>query len=130
MHGFIHMTLRSLVLSKPQGEAKWAQLLVKIGAIEITFLELRMHPDELTVASVVAAAELLGTDVPGALLAFGHHFVVFSARPTRVSPRARPARRPAHPTPPPPFPLRSGRDELSVHCPLVWQGPARLLAQR
>ncbi|KAJ1637326.1 NO signaling/Golgi transport ligand-binding domain-containing protein [Pavlovales sp. CCMP2436] len=76
MHGFIHMTLRSLMLEK-SSEAMWAQLLVQIGTTELSFLELQMHEDALTVHAVTTAAELLGIEVGTALKLFGIHFVKF-----------------------------------------------------
>lgn len=79
MHGFIHTTLRSLVLSRG-GEAMWESVLSTIGQKEITFLELNIHEDALTVQAFVTAAELLGLTVPETLLAFGFHFVTFRAR--------------------------------------------------
>lgn len=100
MHGFIHTTLRSLLISRG-GEEMWESLLSRIGCKEISFLELKMHEDSLTVQAVATAAELLGIDVPATLLAFGEHFVVFRARTSRASPVLLPNLRGRSPSAPP-----------------------------
>ena len=79
MHGFIHVVLKDLVVSK-FGADKWAAVLTELGRKDEEDEEALcdtsvQYEDSITVAAVVATAKVLRISFDEGLRSFGGHFV-------------------------------------------------------
>jgi len=84
MLGIVHIAMKQMVVQQ-HGQAAWDAIAAKVGEVANTeWVSDGEYEDGTTVAMVVAASELLGTEVGAVLEAFGIFFVSFIRESTFV----------------------------------------------
>lgn len=79
MYGIVNQGVKDLVLGQ-FGEDTWEQIRQKAGLEEEEFVRMSAYPDDITYALVGAATEVLGLSAEDILIAFGRHWVLFTAK--------------------------------------------------
>lgn len=74
MYGLIHTALRGMV-QEGFDESTWDQIVLQSGVPADSFLTMRSYEDEITLALVGAAADVLELSVSDALDAFGQYWI-------------------------------------------------------
>ncbi len=74
MYGLIHTALRGMV-QEGFDESTWDQIVSRSGVPADSFLTMRSYEDDITLALVGAAAEVLELSVSDALEAFGEYWI-------------------------------------------------------
>ena len=79
MHGLIHVVLKAFILERMGGQEVWDRILQELSvADDSAILDLEtQYDDATTVASVTAAAKVLGVEFDDALRAYGGYFVEY-----------------------------------------------------
>jgi hypothetical protein len=76
MHGLVHRSVRSLVVSAA-GEATWGEILTATQMGEADFLSMESYADESTLKLLGGVCARLQLSVDQALLALGRHWITF-----------------------------------------------------
>ncbi len=79
MYGMMHRAIRQMVTERAGSEV-WQGIERELGVGPAEFISAIVHPDELTVAMLAAAAERLGLSMHACMRAFGRYWVHFAER--------------------------------------------------
>jgi len=79
MYGLVNKAIQDLVI-KNHGSEKWDEIRVLAGMEDDRFVSLKSYPDKLTYDLVGAASKVLGADAESILIAFGEHWVLYTAK--------------------------------------------------
>lgn len=78
MYGLVNQAIQEMVVEKFGGET-WESIREQAG-VEDIFLAMEQYPDEVTVALVGAACNVLGADATDILKSFGEYWVGFTGK--------------------------------------------------
>ncbi len=79
MYGLVNKAIQDMVI-KDHGPAKWNEIRTLAGMEDERFVSLKSYPDKLTYDLVGAASKVLGADAEQILMAFGEHWVLYTAK--------------------------------------------------
>lgn len=79
MYGLVNKAIQDMVV-KNHGAEKWNEIRTLAGMEEERFVSLKSYPDKLTYDLVGAAHKVLGADAEQILMAFGEHWVLYTAQ--------------------------------------------------
>ena len=79
MYGLVNKAIQDLII-KEHGQEKWNEVRVLAGMEDERFVSLKSYPDKLTYDLVGAASRILGADAESILMAFGEHWVLYTAK--------------------------------------------------
>lgn len=79
MFGMVNKAIEDMVRQR-HGDAVWEDLKTRAGVDVEMFLSDEPYPDDMTFRLVATASEMLGADVHDILVAFGRHWISFTAQ--------------------------------------------------
>ena len=79
MYGLVNQGVKDLVLNK-FGEETWQSICDEAGLKSDRFLRMKSYPDDVTYSLVGAASKVLELSPEDILIAFGRHWVLFTAQ--------------------------------------------------
>jgi len=79
MYGLVNKAIQDMVI-KDHGPEKWNEIRTLAGMEDERFVSLKSYPDKLTYDLVGAASKVLGADAEQILMAFGEHWVLYTAK--------------------------------------------------
>ena len=79
MYGLVNKAIQDMVI-RDHGPEKWNEIRTLAGMEDERFVSLKSYPDKLTYDLVGAASKVLGADAEQILMAFGEHWVLYTAK--------------------------------------------------
>lgn len=79
MYGLIHRAIKDCVIAA-HGEGPWHRIAARAGVDEAKFVSMQSYPDDIAYGLVGASCDELGVEPAELLRAFGHHWVMETAR--------------------------------------------------